>query len=224
MKYRLKIIHACYILAIILLIVSCRQGELIEITGNQVVFIKNNDTLTNGTLNYKHLPEDWYFFGEYPYRIGRIKGGRALFASDENCSFVKENKPLLADMDYSPWMREDYVLPELDNTDLEVSVHIYKRTNEGYVYLDGQAREDCVNWFDSYRNGKSTTAGAVDGKHIGSLKLYYSSIPGLSYVRYFGIYQKKDTVYIVDNNQNIIGIFNKETALFQECRQDVSRD
>ena len=63
-------------------------------------------------MDYIRLPEGWRYSGKYPYRIGRVKDGNALYAADENETIVNKRKNWYEDMDRGTWMLSEYNMPD----------------------------------------------------------------------------------------------------------------
>ena len=183
---------------------------------NQGSYIKSDDELTNGVLTYHHLPENWQFGGNYSFRIGSVKGGGALFASDKDATIVRENKPLFADMEYRPWIRDDVILPDLCSDQVEIKIYL---TNHGTLVLEGQAREEFIQWFQMYQNGETNVYDVAPENPVkmrGLISFDSIYIKGLSYVLDFRIIQCDGAYIMVDNFNKAIASFGQESKLYEE--------
>ena len=222
----------CCLLVLITFMTACSFYKRTKVAGNQTFSVQDGDTLTNGTINYTRLPEGWHYGGEYLYRIGKVKGGRGLLSSDENGTIVKEMKPLLADMDYAPWIREDAVLPELCSEDMEVEVSVgnIKSKNWVIMQLDRQARDEFITWLKYYSNNHNKLEfdkiGSLGIPHLfnnpryrqGSVYLHSISTPGLYYDGDFRFIIVDRTLYMVstiDGEDYVIGSFDEGDAFYQ---------
>ena len=231
-----KRIVLIFFIVITMISTGCRK----TIPVDQPVFTQDGSTLTNGTLHYVRLPKDWGFSSDYSYRIGTVKGGNALLASDENGTFVKERKEFLADMDFAPWVREDYVFPDVCGDDF--IVEIYGRTHD-LIILDGQAREEFIAWLRSYINSsneqpeteyeKLSSFGIPDIdtlKYYGGVaKLSSISMPGLYYDPFVDFLLVDSKLYIVDkignppDNKYVVGSFDEDSAIYQVVKDSMAK-
>ncbi len=234
MNRKRMMLFFCIVLTIIS--TGCRK----TIPVDQPVFTQDGSTLTNGTLHYVRLPEGWGFSCDYSYRIGTVKGGNALLASDENGTFVKERKEFLADMDFAPWVREDYVFPDVCGDDF--IVEIYGRTHD-LIILDGQAREEFIALLRSYINSsneqpeteyeKLSSFGIPDidtlKYHGGVAKLSSISMPGLYYDPFVDFLLVDSKLYIVDkignppDNEYVVGSFDEDSAIYQVVKESMAK-
>ena len=231
-----KRIVLIFFIVITMISTGCRK----TIPVDQPVFTQDGSTLTNGTLHYVRLPEGWGFSCDYSYRIGTVKGGNALLASDENGTFVKERKKFLADMDFAPWVREDYVFPDVCGDDF--IVEIYGRTHD-LIILDGQAREEFIALLRSYINSsneqpeteyeKLSSFGIPDidtlKYHGGVAKLSSISMPGLYYDPFVDFLLVDSKLYIVDkignppDNTYVVGTFDEDSAIYQVVKESMAK-
>ena len=235
MNRKRMMLFFCIVLTIIS--TGCRK----TIPVDQPVFIQDESTLSNGTLHYVRLPKGWYFRPkDYPYRIGTVKGGNALLASDENGTFVKERKEFLADMDFAPWVREDYVFPNLFGDDFIAKI---SGPTHDLIILDGQAREEFIAWLRSYINSsneqpeteyeKLSSFGIPDidtlKYHGGVAKLSSISMPGLYYDPFVGFLLVDSKLYIVDkignppDNKYVVGTFDEDSAIYQVVKDSMAK-
>lgn len=234
---KLKRIILIFCIAITMISTGCRK----TIPVDQSVFIQDGSTLSNGTLHYVRLPKDWGFSSDYSYRIGTVKGGNALLASDENGTFVKERKEFLADMDFAPWVREDYVFPDVCGDDF--IVEIYGRTHD-LIILDGQAREEFIAWLRSYINSsneqpeteyeKLSSFGIPDILNnlkyvVGGVAMNCISNPGLAYNPDFNLLLIDNKLYITDrignsyDNMYVVGSFDEDSPIYQVVKESMLR-
>ena len=233
-----KRIVLIFFIVITMISTGCRK----TIPVDQPVFTQDGSTLTNGTLHYVRLPKGWYYRPkDYPYRIGTVKGGNALLASDENGTFVKERKEFLADMDFAPWVREDYVFPDVCGDDFIVK--IYGRTHD-LIILDGQAREEFIAWLRSYINSsneqpeteyeKLSSFGIPDIlntlKYVGGeAALNCISMPGLAYtpdMKFLFIDDKLHIAHRIGNppdNTYVVGTFDEDSAIYQVVKESMEK-
>ena len=189
--------------------------SLIALIGcqKQDVFIKSSDELTNGIITYHHLPDDWYFTGDYSFRIGAVKGGSALFAADKDAAIVREKKPLFADMDYQPWIRDDVMLPDLCSDQVKIEILL---TKYGTYVLEGQEKDEFIHWFQMYQNGETTVYDVAHVKKRGLISFDSIYIKGLCYGLDFRMIQYDGAYIMVDNNNKAIASFGQESKLYEE--------
>ena len=233
-----KRIVLIFFIVITMISTGCRK----TIPVDQPVFTQDGSTLTNGTLHYVRLPKDWGFSSDYSYRIGTVKGGNALLASDENGTFVKERKEFLADVDFAPWVREDYVFPDVCGDDF--IVEIYGRTHD-LIILDGQAREEFIALLRSYINSsneqpeteyeKLSSFGNPDIllntlKYVGGeATLICISMPGLAYnpdMKFLFIDDKLHIAHRIGNQPNntyVVGTFDEDSAIYQVVKESMEK-
>ncbi len=208
------------IIAVIVLLVmmSCQTKQIITIAGDQDVFVKSKDCLTNGSLVYRHLPENWYYSGDYTYQIGKVKGGNALLSTDAVGTIVKEKKPLLADMDYAPWILETAQLPDLYGDDINVVVSIQ---NQGKFVLSEHAHQEFITWFQKYQDGMISKTNGISLKDKPYIAVRFAcvSVAGLLYDCDLTIKTNANAVFVLDNNGAIIGTFDETTQVYREVTE-----
>lgn len=65
------------LLTVLLVILNgCHTYGSIDISDNRDVFVMDDGKLSNGTLTYTLLPDEWSYEGEYPYRFGKTQEGK----------------------------------------------------------------------------------------------------------------------------------------------------
>lgn len=177
------------------------------------VYTINGDVMTDGTITYQRLysENDWNYRGNYPYKIGTVKGGNALFASEETGIVVREQKNLLQDMEYRPWIRSDAVFPDPFGDDCHISVLLLHST---YVSLSDEAKAEVLVCRSSYLTS-SGIHGKTTDKPFGWLYFESNAIPGLYYDPDYTLVESGDRICIV-NNYSIVGSFGPDTAFYRE--------
>ena len=192
--------------------------SLIALLGcqKQDLYVKGDDELTNGIITYHHLPDHWYFTGDYSFRIGAVKGGNALFASDENATIVKERKPLFDDMDYAPWIRDDVMLPDLCSDQVEIRINLIEY---GTYVLEGQEKDEFIHWFQMYQNGETEEYDLAHTKLRGVISFDSLENQLLCYQITINLIQNDDAYIIVDRaNNKAIASFGHESKLYERVK------
>ena len=201
------------VLIIFASMIGCHADNSAGTFYNQEVFVYGDGKLSNGTLTYIDFPQYWHYKGDYPYRFGKIKGGKTLYAADENGTIVKEKKPFLADMDYTPWIREDMVLPDLCGDKIAVMVNFMDNTS---FSLEGKAKEEFIEWFRKYKTNEKKGFYSTSNKPIGNIVFESLEIPGLYYYCDFLIIQLSNSIVIVDNFDKKIASFGQNTEFYHD--------
>lgn len=180
------------------------------------VFVINGKSMSDGTVTYVRLPEKWYYFGRYSYRIGTVQEGNALLASDEEGTLVRERKPLLADMEYAPWVRSDFRFPvlyeEYDEMDIEIS--IYRQWDS--LILSEQAKSEFIEWARKVESGEIRNKGKNYGQSFASVYYSFPNIPNLGYDPKYHLIHGYSGIVVVDSSGNVIGTFGSDTAFCKE--------
>lgn len=174
------------------------------------MFVIENGSMTDGVLQYRHLPDNWEYRGGYPYKFGTVQGGNDLNASDRNGTVVQEAKSWHQDMAYRPWVRTDVKIPDEPDETLEVIVSPFG--GEAFA-LPQAAREEIITWF---LNGEKTAQETTQGKTSAGLAFELAGVPGLQYDAGYGIVQGEGRLMIVDRSDRVVGSFDSGTAFYRE--------
>lgn len=177
------------------------------------IFVIQGESISDGMVTYVRFPEKWYYSGRYSYRIGTVQKGNALLASDEEGTFVREKKPLLADMEYAPWVRSDYRFPTLYDG-MEIEIVKYRR--QGTLILSEQAKSEFIEWAKKVESGEIRNTGKNYGQPFASVYYLFSSAPNLEYDPDFTLIYDNAAIVIVDSTGNVIGTFGPDTAFCKE--------
>ena len=213
MKTLSRVFSICFLVILFAAFFGCRSVPYTDERAADRVFIISGDTMSDGDLNYRRLPKDWRFEGDYPYQIGTVQGGSALYASDETGTVVKQKKPLLADMDYVSYVRSDIDLESMSEADCSLIAEIY---HVGELTLSEQAKTEFLEWYHAYRNGKSVSYTVYHGISRSKIWFSYPSFNGLQYKGQFIIVCEADAISIIDIDGNVLGSFAPVTALYRE--------
>ena len=185
--------------------------------GDQRVFEIKNGTMSDATVTYVRLPNNWYHMGSYTNRIGKVKGGNALYGSDEDGTFVQERKPLLADMEYAPWVRSDYQFPALYE-DMEINILLYGEKES--VILSEQAKAEFIEWARKYDAGEINSVDKNNKQPFASVCYLFPIAPDLTYDPDFWLIEDDAAISVKDLTGTIIGSFDSETAFYKETTQN----
>ncbi len=177
------------------------------------VYTISGDVMTDGTTAYQRLYSEngWGYSGKYPYKIGSVKGGNVLLASDETGVVVQERKNFLQDMDYRPWIRSDTVFPDPFGEDCHMAASIFTVKD---VSLSDEAKAEVLACRSSYLTS-SGIHGKTTDKPFGCLYFESNAIPGLYYDPDYTLVESGDRICIV-NNYSIVGSFGPDTAFYRE--------
>ena len=180
------------------------------------VFVIKGNSMSDGTVTYVRFPEKWYYFGKYSYRIGTVQEGNALLASDEEGTFVRERKPLLADMEYAPWVRSDFRFPVLDeeSDEMDIEISIYRQWDS--LILSEQAKSEFIEWARKVESGEIRNKGKNYGQSFASVYYSFPNIPNLRYDPKFYLIHGYAGIVVVDSSGNVIGNFGSDTAFCKE--------
>lgn len=192
------------------------QGCGKQTVGDRVFEIDRN-CLTDGELYYKWLPDQWDYHGTYPFKIGKVQRGNALYASDRNGTIVQEAKHWYQDMDYRPWILENAEVPDKPGKRSDVLIEINR---EESFYLSENARAEFMAWYLTY---DSEIIGKTETKYYAQIYPAVASVPGLIYKEGYRIVLA-DSLYITDHSGNVCEIFESDTALFQEITEHIRED
>ena len=167
--------------------------------------------LTDGETVYKRLPTGWEYHGEFKNLIGTVDSGNMLYASEDGL-FVREQRNLLQDMDYAPFMRGDLELPEVSPENCSVVIAL--KTGET-LYLSAPAKEEFFSLRGELLSGK-------DPKKPDSCFIYlartYLAVPGIADLRFndgFMIYETDDGLLLLDSRGYAAEI-DADSALHRE--------
>lgn len=192
---------------------GCASKPLTDPQAKDRAFIKSGSILTDGELVYLRLPFYWGFTGDYPYQIGKVKGGNVLYASDKSGTFVQEKADSNARRPYSPWRLSSVDLPEVpvDNVDAYVNVH-----KQGDFKLSELAQEEFMTWYLDHLPGEADRIRPVNEDALATIYFRMISDPDLKYDLDYHVIQGDGCIYITDRDWYEIGTFGSETVLYQE--------
>ena len=210
---KIKRAFIAFIAILIIFMNGCHKDNPTNDADNQRAFMINDNALSNGTLTYIRLPKCWYYDGDFPYRFGVVQGGRTLYSADESGTIIKEKKPLLADMDYAPWIRDDTILPDLYGEEITVTIYFMDKDS---FHLTGQAKDEFIEWFGGYQSGNNKAMIYIPQEQpIGYIVFESTEIPGLYYDCDLLLVQLSSEIVIVDNSNMPIASFDQGTDLFR---------
>lgn len=216
MKMKKRVSVLCIVLLHLICFVNCQIKPLTDTKALIRVFTQEEDILTDGIVTYTKLPDHWRYTGEYPLKIGRVNGGNSLYASDETGMIVKERKSVWADMEYSPWIREDIELPEIPSEDSTVII----KTKDRHSYtLYGSAREEFIRWYRCYleETNDYSDLKLSDLQPCASITFSIDTLPNFEYSNRYWIKVDKDRVYITDADLQycILVTFDVDTSFYK---------
>ena len=190
---------------------GCEVKQPIDEQADSRVFVIKDGKMTDGELIYKRLPDNWVYRGKYPYKIGTMKDGNALYASDKNGTIVQEAKSWYQDMEYWPWVLDSVEFPPEPDETFKVCISPFK--GKGF-YLSEKAREEVITW---YLDGRKNSFGITHDHVFASVFFEMEeSVPGLYYDGNYWLVFKEERLMIVDNSDVIRGEFSPDTAFYQE--------
>lgn len=213
MKRRYRAIIVCMIFLMFTASLGCRTVLYTDAAAADRVFTISGDTMSDGKTTYKPLPKNWRYYGDYPYQIGSVKDGKALYASDETGMIVKEKKPLFADMDYISRVREDIDLEHMSEKDYCIVVD---NARSGELVLSEQAKAEVLDWYRAYQNRRNESDTAYHGKTGSKMYFAHPALHDLRYKSEFLLASDADAIYVVDLDGHALGTFRTDTAFFRE--------
>ncbi len=217
MKTLSRFLSVCLLVMLLAASFGCRSVPYTDEQATDRVFVISGDTMSDGVLNYRRLPKNWRYEGDYPYRIGTVQGGDALYASDETGIVVKKKKPLLADMDYVSYVRSDVDLESMSEADCNLIAEIY---HVGELTLSEQAKTEFLEWYHAYKSGTNGSNTVYHGISRSKIWFSYPSLNELWYKGQFTFVREDNSISIIDTDGRVLGSFASDTALYREISEN----
>lgn len=213
MNLRRVILWVCCLMLLSAL-VGCASKPLTDPLARIRVFTQSTKMLTDGERVYIRLPNNWSYQGDYPYQIGRVKGGNALYASDENGTFVQEEANPGACMEFAPWVLSSEEVPRVPMDNVDVYIGVY---GEGYgrFKLSEQAQAQFMAWYLEHLPGVADGTRHLEDP-LACIYFLMTSNPDLEYNLRYHLVQRDGVLYVTSRDWMVIGTFGPETLLYQE--------
>ncbi len=178
------------------------------------IYVQDGNILSDGVVTYKRLPKDWSYIGEYPVKIGKVKGGNALYGSDDRGTIVQERKSWYADMEYAPFVLSSVEIPEVPTQDYDVYVVIFLKS--GAHLLSETASEDFAQWYQANQSKKSSESEVTHNQPFAYAYITLRSIPGLRYNNFYYLVQGENVIYVTNDNGRILHRQYSNSAFYTE--------
>ena len=183
----------CIFFLLFILLLPCAMG----CKANQRVFTYQDGGMTDGTVKYIAFPKSWYYYGDFPFKIGKVKNGNAVLASDENETVIKQRDDLFADMGYALFVREDVSFPDVYDRNNQVLLYDYGRSLDPLV-LSETAKDELLTILESIEQSNPETITKVRYIKPSYIRLQNPQLKNMTYFFEPSILLIEKKVYIGD--------------------------